>query len=167
MKFALGKKAKFISDRSGFAFPFREKVKEWNGLLVHRSEYEEKHPQLTPRKPPFEPQALFNSRVDRTEVAIERLLLPNPFTSSSSGTATITVTEKNHGRATDDVVRFRNVNPFDGFTVSVLQQALGYSITKVTDDSYTFSASSDETATVGSIKGGGFIVTAGPVTVVG
>jgi len=74
MKFALGKKAKFISDRSGFAFPFREKVKEWNGSIVHRSEYEEKHPQLTPRKPPFEPQALFNSRIDRSEVAIERLL---------------------------------------------------------------------------------------------
>jgi len=166
MKFALGKKAKFISDRSGFAFPFREKVKEWNGFIVHRSEYEEKHPQLTPRKPPFEPQALYNARVDRTEVAIERLLVPNPFTSSSIGTATITVTEKNHGRDTDDVVRFRNVKPFAGFTISVLQQATGYSITKVNDDSYTFSANG-ETATLANTKGGGTIATAGPVTVVG
>ena len=109
---------------------------------------------------------MFNSRVDRTEVAIERLLLPNPFTSSSFGIATITVTEKNHGRATDDVVRFKNVKPFAGFTVSVLQQATGYSITKVNDDSYTFSANG-ETTTLANTKGGGTIVTAGPVTVVG
>jgi len=166
MKFALGKKAKFISDRSGFAFPFREKVKEWNGSIVHRSEYEEKHPQLTPRKPPFEPQALYNSRIDRTEVAIERLLELNPFTSGSASSAVITVKEVNHGRSTSDTVRFRNVSPFDGFSVSVLQQASGYSITKVDNDSYTFSANG-ETATIGSKKGGGGIVTAGPVTVVG
>ena len=166
MKFALGKKAKFISDRSGFAFPFREKVKEWNGSIVHRSEYEEKHPQLTPRKPPFEPQALYNSRIDRTEVAIERLLELNPFTSGSASSAVITVKEVNHGRSTSDTVRFRNVSPFDGFSVSVLQQASGYSITKVDNDSYTFSANG-ETATTGSIKGGAGIVTAGPVTVVG
>ena len=42
-RFALGKKSKFISDRSGFAFPYRERVMEWNGNLVHRSEYERKH----------------------------------------------------------------------------------------------------------------------------
>ena len=45
-RFALGKKSKFISDRSGFAFPYRERVMEWNGNLVHRSEYERKHPCL-------------------------------------------------------------------------------------------------------------------------
>lgn len=61
-RFALGKKSKFISDRSGFAFPYRERVMEWNGNVVHRSEYEPKHPQLTPRKPPIEPQALYQPR---------------------------------------------------------------------------------------------------------
>tara|TARA_R100001082_G_C4212390_1_gene95649 strand:- start:119 stop:436 length:318 start_codon:yes stop_codon:yes gene_type:complete len=61
-RFALGKKSKFISDRSGFAFPYRERVKEWNGNIVHRSEYEAKHPQLTPKRPPFEPQALYEPR---------------------------------------------------------------------------------------------------------
>ena len=61
-RFALGKRSKFISDRSGFAFPYRERIKEWNGNLVHRSEYEAKHPQLTPRKPPFEPQGLHQAR---------------------------------------------------------------------------------------------------------
>ena len=62
MKFALGKKAKFISDRSGFAFPFREKVKEWNGLLVGKDEWEEKHPQLEPLRVPPDPQAIKGAR---------------------------------------------------------------------------------------------------------
>jgi len=66
-RYALGKKSKFISDRSGFAFPYRERVMEWNGNLVHRSEYERKHPQLTPRKPPFEPQALYQPRPQETD----------------------------------------------------------------------------------------------------
>ena len=66
-RFAIGKKSKFISDRSGFAFPYRERVKEWNGNLVHTSEYERKHPQLTPRKPPFEPQGLHQPRPQETD----------------------------------------------------------------------------------------------------
>ena len=67
MSFARGKFAFFISDRSGMKFPYRERIKEWNGSIVHRSEYEEKHPQLEPSPPPDEPQALFSPRSDRTE----------------------------------------------------------------------------------------------------
>tara|TARA_R100001377_G_C3188919_1_gene109733 strand:- start:179 stop:679 length:501 start_codon:yes stop_codon:yes gene_type:complete len=166
MRFAIGKHAKFISDRSGFAYPYRKRVKEWNGSIVHSSELEPKHPQLTPSRPPSEPEALFQTRPDRVENEIERLLLSNPFSSGAFNSATITVTERSHGRSTDDVVRFRNVNAFDGFSISVLQQALGYSITKVDDNSYTFSANG-ETATLGNKKGAGTIVTAGPITVAG
>ena len=43
---ATGKYAKAISDRSGFEFPYNEMVKEWNGVFVHKSEFEAKHPQL-------------------------------------------------------------------------------------------------------------------------
>jgi hypothetical protein len=46
MAFTRGKYAKAISDRSGMEFPYNEMVKEWNGHFVHKSEYEEKHPQL-------------------------------------------------------------------------------------------------------------------------
>ena len=46
-KFAKGKYALAISDRSGQAFPWREMVTEWNGAFVHVSEYEPKQPQLT------------------------------------------------------------------------------------------------------------------------
>ena len=33
---ASGKYAQAISDRSGFAFPYKEMIKEWNGSLVHK-----------------------------------------------------------------------------------------------------------------------------------
>ena len=34
-KLSSGKYAKFISDRSGMEFPYKEMVKEWNGSRVH------------------------------------------------------------------------------------------------------------------------------------
>ena len=45
-KYASGKYAYAISDRSGLKFPYDEMVREWNGSLVHTSEYEPKQPQL-------------------------------------------------------------------------------------------------------------------------
>ena len=62
MAFARGKFAKAVSDRSGLAFPYNEMVKEWNGSLVHYSEFEEKHPQLDPRKHTADPEALKNAK---------------------------------------------------------------------------------------------------------
>ena len=44
-----------------------------------------------------------------------------------------------------------------------MTQASGYTITKVDDNSYTFTASSG-TATIGNVRGGGSDSTAGPVT---
>ena len=48
-KYATGNKSQAISDRSGQAFPYNEMVKEWNGSLVHISEFEPKHPQIQRR----------------------------------------------------------------------------------------------------------------------
>tara|TARA_R100001163_G_C5048710_1_gene185711 strand:- start:644 stop:1033 length:390 start_codon:yes stop_codon:yes gene_type:complete len=45
-KFASGRFAQAISDRSGLAFPYNEMVFEWNGSFVHVSEFEAKQPQL-------------------------------------------------------------------------------------------------------------------------
>lgn len=67
MAFAKGKHSKFISDRSGMAFPYTERVKEWNGALVHISEYEPKHPQLEPIRSVSDPMALRDARSDRQE----------------------------------------------------------------------------------------------------
>ena len=61
-KYASGKFAQRISDRSGMAFPYNEMVKEWNGSVVHVSEFERKHPQLEPLPIINDPQALKESR---------------------------------------------------------------------------------------------------------
>jgi len=107
---------------------------------------------------------LKDPRPDRTEPAVEVLLAENSFRSSASGSAGLTVTEPGHGRSTGDVVRFRSVEPFDGFASSVIESSGGYSITKTSDDKYTFTASSG-TATTGNVRGGGSFASAGPVTV--
>ena len=61
-KYASGRFAKRISDRSGLAFPYNEMVKEWNGSTVHIREFEPKHPQLDPRYHPTDPQSLENAK---------------------------------------------------------------------------------------------------------
>ena len=162
-RYASGKKAYGYSDRSGFRYRLREMRKEWNGLKVGPDEYVAKHPQLEPNYPGPDPTALYEPRPDkRTEVSVENLLGLNPFLSTASS-ASITVIEPSHGRSTSDTVRFRDATGFDGFTATVLNNSSGYAITKVDDNTYTFTASSG-TATTGGIRGGGGSVTAGPVT---
>ena len=57
-KYASGKFAQRISDRSGMAFPYNEMVQEWNGSWVHYTEFEPKHPQLEPLPIITDPQSL-------------------------------------------------------------------------------------------------------------
>ena len=64
-KWATGKRSQAISDRSGMAFPYNEMVKEWNGSLVHISEYEPKHPQIRRRRSVADAIALQNTRPQR------------------------------------------------------------------------------------------------------
>ena len=81
---ARGKYAKAISDRSGMEFPYNEMVKEWNGHLVHKSEYEEKHPQLELKSRSGDAQGLRDARPDRTENEVARILGNNPFETISA-----------------------------------------------------------------------------------
>ena len=163
-RYASGKHSLGISDRSGRAYLLREMALEWNGLLVGRDEFESKQPQLTPKRHSADPQALKISRPDRTEPPVEVLLPFNPFTSGSSGSSDITVLEPGNGRDTGDTVRFRSCEAFDGFTEATLESSSGYSVTVVDTDTYTFSVSG-ETASTGSVRGGGGTASAGPVTV--
>jgi len=106
MAFARGKKSKAISDRSGMAFPYKEMVKEWNGSLVHISEFEPKHPQLDPPHHKADAIALKNPRVmkfqqpsqefanDNTisdsggiHVGVANLSLPGDFAFINQGTS--------------------------------------------------------------------------------
>ena len=75
--FSQGKYALAISDRSGMAFPYNEMVREWNGALVHVSEYEPKQPQLDPKPTSADPQALQRARTARTEFPTEDFLINN------------------------------------------------------------------------------------------
>jgi len=67
MAHASGKYAKAISDRSGQEFPYKEMVKEWNGSVVHKTEFERKHPQLERQKHASDAQSLKDARPNRIE----------------------------------------------------------------------------------------------------
>ena len=106
--FARGKYALAISDRSGMAFPYSEMVREWNGSLVHYSEYESKQPQLEPKPVGSDPQALQNPRPQPASKTSLILLNNNPFTSIIyGGTTYVNVFSEDHQRSAGDVVRFR------------------------------------------------------------
>ena len=180
---ARGKYSKAISDRSGMEFPYNEMMKEWNGSLVHRTEYEEKHPQLELRTRGADAEGLLNARVDRTENKVIAILGPNPFETIAASSGIINVIEKSHGRSTSDTVRFRGAlstsktfkNPqnFDGITGSNIAKSAGYSITvgkrdssgniTNTTDFYHFTVDTN-TATSGGVSGGGENCSAGPAT---
>ena len=107
-KYAAGKYAKAISDRSGLEFPYNEMVREWNGSLVHMSEFEPKQPQLEPKPVGSDPQALFNPRPQPASKASLILLDTNPFTSViSGGTTFVNVFSEDHQRTAGSTVRFR------------------------------------------------------------
>jgi hypothetical protein len=180
---ARGKYAKAISDRSGMEFPYHEMMREWNGSLVHRSEFESKHPQLEIRAKHGEEQGLMNARPDRTENEVIAILGPNPFETIAASSGIINVSEFAHGRSTGDTVRFRGTlstsatfnNPknFDGITGSNVAKSAGYSITvgkrdssgtiTQTDNFYHFTVDTN-TATSGGVSGGGENCSAGPAT---
>ena len=184
MAYARGKHAKAISDRSGMEFPYSEMVKEWNGMLVHKSEFEPKHPQIQPKPHGGDAQALRDARPAREENDVAQLLPENPFTTYGSGSSIINVYLPDHGLTNGDTYRFRgapstsgNYNDplsFDGISGSNIAKSAGYAITTgkyvsgsrdtdKTDNCFYFTVDTN-TATAGSVKGGGFPVSIGPVT---
>jgi hypothetical protein len=100
-KWATGKRSLSISDRSGMAFPYTEMVKEWNGSLVHYSEFEPKHPQIRRKRIVADAIALQNSRSQKfqqptnidgvyadsggTMVGVANLTLPGDFAFITKG----------------------------------------------------------------------------------
>jgi len=88
-KYATGKRSKSISDRSGMAFPYIEMVKEWNGSLVHISEFEPKHPQIRRKYNTADAIALQNSRNMKFQQPAVKF--SNDVTISDSGGASVGV----------------------------------------------------------------------------
>jgi len=108
--FARGKQALAISDRSGMRFPYTEMVREWNGSLVHYSEYEPKQPQLEPKPVGSDPQALQNPRVEEEATSQLILLNNNPFeiiVNSVDGDTYVNVYSLDHQRKAGSTVRLR------------------------------------------------------------
>jgi len=191
-KYASGKHSKAISDRSGLEFPYKEMVKEWNGSLVHMSEYEPKQPQLEPKPMSADAISLADIRPDRIENAVPYLLPTNSFKTYEAGSRIINVTAPGHGITNGDTKRFRGAplaitaaggsfqftNPenFDGITGANIAKAAGYTITtglyvsgaRVSTDYavanfFHFTVDTD-TATKGEVSGGGIGCSVGPVT---
>ena len=89
-KYASGKHALAISDRSGLQFPWREMVTEWTGAFVHISEYEPKQPQLRPKTLSADSISLSKVRPARTAFPTPTILPNNPFDTVVGTTVTVT-----------------------------------------------------------------------------
>jgi len=191
-KYASGKYAKAISDRSGLEFPYREMVREWNGSIVHFSEFEPKQPQLQPRPSGADAISIRNVRVARIENAVPYAIPENGFETYEAGSRVINVTAPGHGLTNGTTYRFRgpplaitasggtfqfgNPQNFDGITGTNIAKAAGYAITtgifkndaRVSTDyavaNFFFFTVDTDTATIGNIKGGGVGCSVGPVT---
>ena len=75
-KYAVGKDAYGISDRSGFRYRLRDMRKEWNGSLVGKDEYEEKHPQIQPVRRAIDAEALRDPRPDTNNIVSVTVSFP-------------------------------------------------------------------------------------------
>ena len=69
-RYATGKYAKAISDRSGLEYRYKDMRKEWNGLLVGKDEFERKHPQLGPFRKIHDPQTLKEARPNNNKIPV-------------------------------------------------------------------------------------------------
>ena len=148
-KYATGKHAKAISDRSGMEFPYKEMVREWNGAFVHVSEFEPKQPQLEPKPLSADGIALRHVRTDRTEPITTVMIAENGFETYAAGSGIINVYSPGHGltngttylfrgpptlspgtgTSTDPVFAYATIPNFDGITGAQIGQGSGYAIT--------------------------------------
>ena len=148
-KYATGKYAKAISDRSGMEFPYKEMVREWNGSLVHVSEFEPKQPQLEPKPMNGDAISLRNVRPSREAPAVLGMIPEDGFQTYEAGSRIINVSFPGHGFTTSTTYRFRgqpttspgtgsptsavfafsNPADFDGISGSNIAKAAGYTIT--------------------------------------
>jgi hypothetical protein len=156
-KYATGKHSKAISDRSGLEFPYREMVREWNGSLVHFTEFEPKQPQLEPKPSGADAISLRHVRPDRIEPITTVMISENGFQTYAAGSGIINVFAPGHGLTNGTTYLFRGpptkspgtgtpYNPdggaagnpvfayatipnFDGITGAQIGQGSGYAIT--------------------------------------
>ena len=124
-KFAKGKHALAISDRSGLAFPWREMVTEWNGAFVHYSEFERKQPQLEPRPFVADPQGLQKARPQVAPLPTPDLLEENPITTNNISIGSVyVITQPNSRILVNDVVRLMSIKSNLVSSTTALQKSI-------------------------------------------
>ena len=148
-KYATGKYARSISDRSGMEFPYKEMVREWNGSFVHVSEFEPKQPQLEPKPMNGDSISLRNVRPPREAPEVLNMIPEDGFETYEAGSRIINVSFPGHGLTTATTYRFRgqpttspgtgtptnavfafsNPADFDGISGSNIAKAAGHTIT--------------------------------------
>jgi len=148
-KYATGKYARSISDRSGMEFPYKEMVREWNGSFVHVSEFEPKQPQLEPKPMNGDSISLRNVRPPREAPEVLNMIPEDGFETYEAGSRIINVSFPGHGLTTATTYRFRgqpttspgtgtptnavfafsNPADFDGISGSNVAKAAGYTVT--------------------------------------
>jgi hypothetical protein len=182
--YASGKRSKAISDRSGMEFPYKEMVREWNGALVHISEFEPKQPQLEPKPHGADAISLQHVRTDRTEPITTVMIPENGFKTYQAGSGVINVNVPGHGltngttylfrgpptispgtgTSTNPVFAYATIPNFDGITGAQIGQGSGYSTDYALSNFFYFTVNAD-TATTGNIQGGGYGCSIGPITI--
>jgi len=124
-KFAKGKHALAISDRSGLAFPWREMVTEWNGQFVHYSEFERKQPQLEPKPFVADPQGLEKARPQVAPLPTPDLLEKNPITTNNISIGSVyVITQPNSRILVNDVVRLMSIKSNLVSSTTALQKSI-------------------------------------------
>ena len=78
-RYASGKKSQAISDISGAKVPYTQLKTTWNNLRVEPSEFDPKHPQLTPAKNVIDATALYDPR---PSTDVENVVIDFAFTSN-------------------------------------------------------------------------------------
>ena len=142
-KYASGKRAFGISDRSGFRYRYKDLRREWNGAIVGPDEFETKHPQLFPRRKIFDAQAL---RDARPEVNLEaernvnwgwnpvgtpsQLYFPSSNTQAQTSVGEVTVTTTSSSSSTNVSVSLTGVSTSTSIgSISVTSNVTRYIVT--------------------------------------
>lgn len=130
-KFAVGKYAYGISDRSGFRYRLKDMRMEWNGFLVGKDEWESKHPQLEPRRKSTDAEAIRNPRPENNIISATV-----SFPIFNTQTLTYNPSAKGIGRAGNVVATGGGVVIAQTFTVTVSNPGSGnkYFIDSVQQD---------------------------------
>lgn len=142
-QFSRGRFAKFISDRSGLAFPYTEMVVEWTGARVHTSEFEPKSAQVSPRPHGADPQALPFARPRSPSIPTADLLPVNPITTNSN--TTVNISYPTNSLQVSDFVRLVEVKEnVGGVSYNSFQPSAALSANiSATDTSATFTSTAD------------------------